>query len=87
MRGVSGDKYLQRAAALVRRQASKGLSKRAHAHLDEHMVLVLEEGGPRYYPQSEHCRTFVRRVGDCYSTRELYNQLYRDALLSDGRVE
>ena len=48
MRGVSGDKYLQRAAALVLWQASKGLSKRAHTHLDEHMVLVLEEGGPRY---------------------------------------
>ncbi|CAK0855829.1 unnamed protein product, partial [Prorocentrum cordatum] len=74
MRGISGAKYLQRAAALVRRQASTGLSKRAHTHLDEHMVLVLEEGGPRYYLQSELCQMSVRRVGDCYSTREFYNR-------------
>eukprot|EP00959_Pyramimonas_sp_CCMP1952_P389907 8171423-Pyramimonas_sp.AAC.1 len=87
MRGVTGGTYLQKAAALVRKQASKGLSKKAHTHLDEHMVLVFEAGGPRYYPQSELCKMLVRRVGGCYSTRDFYNQIYRDALLDDGRVE
>ncbi|CAK0899357.1 unnamed protein product, partial [Prorocentrum cordatum] len=87
MCGASGDKYPQGAAALARRQASNGMPKRAHTHLDEHMVLVSEEGGPRYCSQPELCRMFVRRIGDCYSRREFYNQLYEDALLSDGRVE
>jgi hypothetical protein len=80
--------YLSRSATLLARQVGKALcATNCGTEFDRATALVLGATGPFYVPKRTLHKADFRRVGNYYYTKDFAVRIFRDALLSDARVE
>ena len=85
-RGIDGDDYLKRSAALLRQDVSAPIDS-SNDEVDRWVRLVFTESGPKYcHLKSVESDGALRIVGNIYYSRCFANMVYKELLLHDSKV-